>query len=154
LSTPKQLAARLREVYLSGTWIANTNYQAQLSNIKWEDAIYTNGQHNSIALLAFHINYYIDGLIQVLNGGDLLIKDKYSFDTPPITCEEDWQKLLTSFLHNAETFAQKVESLDEDQLNKPFIDIKYGTYLRNIEGVIEHGYYFLGQISLLRKMVG
>jgi hypothetical protein len=153
LSISKQLAARLREVYLSGTWIANTNYHDQLSDVTWQEASHTDGRHNSIALLTFHINYYLDGLIDVFNGGDLLIRDKYSFDMPPIICEEDWQKLLSYFFHNAETFAQKVESLHDDQLNEPFLDIKYGTYLRNIEGVIEHGYYHLGQISLLRKMV-
>jgi hypothetical protein len=37
--------------------------------------------------------------------------------------------------------------------DKPFIDEKYGTFLRNIEGVIEHSYYHLGQISLIRKMI-
>lgn len=28
-----------------------------------------------------------------------------------------------------------------------------GSYLRNIEGVIEHSYYHLGQISLIKKMI-
>lgn len=42
----------------------------------------------------------------------------------------------------------------EDRIfDQPFIDEKYGTVLRNIEGVIEHSYYHLGQISLIRKMI-
>jgi hypothetical protein len=37
--------------------------------------------------------------------------------------------------------------------DEPFVDEKYGTLLRNIEGVIEHSYYHLGQIALIRKMI-
>lgn len=50
-------------------------------------------------------------------------------------------------------FANQVEQMDETVLDQPFADEKYGTYLRNIEGVIEHSYYHLGQVSLIKKMV-
>ena len=43
--------------------------------------------------------------------------------------------------------------MDENIFDQPFIDAKYGTFLRNIEGVIEHSYYHLGQISLIRKLI-
>jgi len=43
--------------------------------------------------------------------------------------------------------------MTETQLEETFVDEKYGNYLRNIEGIIEHGYYHLGQISLLKKMI-
>lgn len=43
--------------------------------------------------------------------------------------------------------------MDDRILDKPFIDEKYGSYIRNIEGVIEHSYYHLGQIVLLKKMI-
>jgi hypothetical protein len=38
-------------------------------------------------------------------------------------------------------------------LDAVFVDAKYGDYARNIEGVIEHSYYHLGQVVLVRKMV-
>ncbi|HBC04915.1 MAG TPA: DUF1572 domain-containing protein, partial [Aequorivita sp.] len=41
---------------------------------------------------------------------------------------------------------------DDEKLNEIFADEKYGTYQRNIEGMIEHCYYHLGQISLLKKL--
>lgn len=50
-------------------------------------------------------------------------------------------------------FANGVEKMDESMLEQPFTDEKYGTYERNIEGVIEHCYYHLGQVSLLRKII-
>ncbi|HNU16091.1 MAG TPA: DUF1572 domain-containing protein [Chitinophagaceae bacterium] len=147
------IANRLREVLLNGHWIANTNYKEQLSNVSWEQATQKVFNLNTIAALTFHINYYLEGLLQVFNGGRLEISDKYSFDLPPIRSEADWNKLVNEFLNNSETFASQVENFSDDMLDMPFVDEKYGTYLRNIEGVIEHCYYHLGQISLIKKMI-
>ena len=72
---------------------------------------------------------------------------------PPIQSEEEWQQLVNTFLANAENFSAKVEGLPEQQLDESFVDPKYGTWLRNIEGVIEHSYYHLGQVSLIRKLI-
>lgn len=147
------LAARLREVFINGKWIANTNYREQIVSVTWEQAIQKVDNLNTIALLTFHINYYLQGLLIVLNGGGLEIRDKYSFELPEIKTEKDWSKLVNDFLSNSEKFADKVEQLADNILDQPFADEKYGSYLRNIEGVIEHSYYHLGQISLLRKLI-
>ena len=147
------IANRLREVLLNGKWIANTNFKEQILSVSWEQAIQKVDNLNTIALLTFHINYYLVGLSNVLNGGRLEIKDKYSFDLPEIKSEKDWNKLVNDFLNNSEMFAKQVEQLDESILEQPFVDKKYGSYLRNIEGVIEHSYYHLGQVSLIRKMI-
>jgi uncharacterized damage-inducible protein DinB len=147
------LASRLREVLLDGHWIANTNYKEQLESINWKMAIKKVDNLNTIAALAFHINYYMEGLLNVFNGGKLEISDKYSFDLPEIKTEQDWNHLLNRFLTNSENFASKVEQMDDAIFDQPFVDEKYGTYLRNIEGVIEHSYYHLGQVSLIRKMI-
>ena len=147
------LANRLREVLLNGKWIANTNYKEQLLSISWEQAIQKVENLNTIAALTFHINYYLDGLLRALESGELDISDKFSFDMPPITSKSDWDKLVATFLHNAEKFAETVEQMEDRTSDQPFFDEIYGTYQRNIEGVIEHCYYHLGQISLIRKMV-
>jgi len=149
----KIIADRLREVFLHGTWIANTNYKDQLEKITWKQAIEKVEDLNSIAALTYHINYYIDGLLKAFETGKLEIHDKYSFDLPPIKSETDWNKLMSGFLNNAEKFANKVEQMEDTTFDKPFIEQKYGTYYRNIEAQIEHSYYHLGQISLIRKMI-
>jgi len=148
-----EIANRLREVLLNGKWITNTNFKEQILSVSWEQAIQKVGNLNTIALLTFHINYYLQGVLNVFNGGKLEIRDKYSFDLPQITSEAGWEKLVADFLDNSEKFADKVELMDDSTFNQPFVDEKYGTYLRNIEGVIEHSYYHLGQISLIRKMI-
>ena len=154
MSRSKQLANRVREVLLNGHWIANTNFKEQIMQVDWMQATRKIGELNTIAHLVFHINYYLGGILQVLDGGALDIRDKYSFDLPPIQSEEEWQQLVKKFLTNAENFAAKVEDMPDHQLDGNFVDPKYGTWLRNIEGVIEHSYYHLGQVSLIRKLIG
>lgn len=148
----KYLAARTREVFLNGTWIANTNYRDQLMQTGWEDAVKKIGNLNSIAMLTFHINYYLEGLIVVFEGGALDIHDKYSFDLPEIHSEDEWDDLRNKLFLNAEKFSFLVEQMPDDKFETAFVDEKYGSYLRNIEAVIEHSYYHLGQISIIRKM--
>ncbi len=146
------IASRLREVLLNGRWIAYTNYREQIQSVNWQQATQKIGNLNTIAALTYHINYYLAGLLKAFENGKLEISDKYSFDLPPITSETDWNELVTDFLSNSEKFADRVEQMDDQQFDKPFIDEKYGTFLRNIEGVIEHSYYHLGQITLLKKL--
>ncbi|MCB9267066.1 MAG: DinB family protein [Lewinellaceae bacterium] len=147
------LANRLKEVLLNGRWIANTNYKELITSVSWEQATRKAGSLNTIAALAYHINYYLAGLLNVFDGGALEIRDKYSFRLPPIRSQQDWHKLVDEFLANAEKFVEKVAQMPDEKFDEPFVDEKYGDYWRNIEGVIEHSYYHLGQISLIRKLV-
>lgn len=147
------LANRLQEVLLSGRWIANTNFRQLITSVNWQQATHKISSVNTIAALTFHLNYYTEGILKVFSGGPLDIKDKYSFDLPPVESETDWSKLVNAFLGNAEAFVQQVRAMPEENLDLPFVDEKYGSYLRNIEGVIEHSYYHMGQVSILKKMI-
>jgi hypothetical protein len=138
---------------MDGKWVANTNFQEQIKSIDYHKAIQRVGPHNSIAALTHHINYYLVGIIQVFEGGPLDIRDKYSFDMPPMSTEEHWQKLVDDFCSNSKKFVDHVANMDESQFSQPFVDQKYGDYLRNIDGVIEHTYYHLGQIAMLQKIL-
>lgn len=149
----KELANRLAEVLLNGHWIANTNFKSQLENLTWKQATHKIGTLNTIAALTYHVNYYLAGIINVFNNGELEIRDKYSFDIPPIESESDWKRLKEEFITNSQIFIDRVFILTDSKLDEAFVDEKYGTYLRNIEGVIEHSYYHLGQISMINKML-
>lgn len=148
-----QIANRFREVILNGTWIANTNLKDQLVNLDWQIATKKVDLLNTIADLAQHIHYYISGIMNVFNGGSLDIKDQFSFNFPPIASQEQWNLFLNRFWNDAEEFARKVEVMSDDKLNSVFVDEKYGTFKRNIEAMIEHSYYHLGQIVLIKKML-
>lgn len=154
MSRNKTIAARVREVLLDGRWIANTNYKEQLSTVNWQQSTIKIAGLNTIAALTFHINYYLDGLLRAFENGKLDISDQYSFDAPAINSDADWSQLVQALASNAEKFAIAVEQMEDSLFDQPFIDEKYGTFLRNIEGVIEHSYYHLGQVVLIRKMIG
>ena len=148
------IANRLREVMLNGHFIANTNYREQLHALNWRDATQRVGNLNTIAALTYHINYYMAGILDAFETGKLTISDKYSFDLSPIQTEQDWQNLVETLLRNTGILADAIEKMTAEELNQPFFDEKYGTYLRNMEGVIEHSYYHLGQIVLIKKWLG
>ncbi|MEH6764461.1 MAG: DUF1572 domain-containing protein [Aequorivita antarctica] len=148
-----QLANRFREVLLNGTWVANTNYKDQLENLPLQIAQTKMGDLNTVAILAQHIHYYIKGVSVVFKGGILEIKDAYSFNFPPMTSETEWKAFLETFFNDAEEFATLVQQLPENKLNNVFTDKKYGTFQRNIEGMIEHCYYHLGQIVVIKKLI-
>jgi hypothetical protein len=43
--------------------------------------------------------------------------------------------------------------MPNDKLDSVFVYEKYGSYRRNIDAIIEHAYYHLGQIVLIKKMI-
>ena len=153
MKATNEMAKRFREVILNGTWVANTNYKQQLTGSNWETATAQLNGLNTIAMLVQHVHYYIKGVKNAFKGGGLTIKDMYSFDFPPIGSQDEWEKILIQFFNDAEAFASLIEAMPEDKLKAVFVEEKYGTYQRNIDGIIEHSYYHLGQIVLLKKMV-
>ena len=149
----EQLVERSKEVLLSGQWIAGTNIKEQIIDVDWKQAIAKVDSLNTIADLVFHINYYIDGVANVLEGGSLDIRDKYSFDAPPINSEEDWKNRIEKFCKDSDRFIMLIGKMSDKDLLQPFVDEKYGIYLRNIEAILEHSYYHFGQIVLIKKLL-
>jgi uncharacterized damage-inducible protein DinB len=148
-----QMANRFREIILNGTWVANTNFKDQLFDSDWKTATTKINNLNTIAVLVQHIHYYIGGILNVFNGGTLDIRDKYSFNFPPIESQHQWETFLSKFWEDAESFALLIEQMSDAKLEDSFDHEKYGTYRRNIDGMIEHAYYHLGQIVLIKKMI-
>jgi len=153
MTKSEQLANRLREVILNGTWIANTNFKDQIENLDWTISTKKVESLNTISILAQHIHYYIVGIKKVFDNGKLEIRDKYSFNFPPIESQIEWEVFKNKFWNDTEKLAELIEKMPEGQLNENFVDEKYGSYLRNIDGMIEHCYYHLGQIALIKKII-
>lgn len=147
-----QIALHLKQVYFGGNW-TTSNFKDQLADVSWQEANFALKERNSIATLLFHCNYYIAGLIPVLQGGSLDIKDKFSFDCPNITCDADWEQLKNNSWDEVTLFTSLIEQLPDSCLFEVFVEVKYGNYYRNLSGVIEHCHYHLGQIALLKKEV-
>ena len=154
MSQAAALAQRLQEVILEGTWIANTNFKKELDNTALDDVSIQIKTYNTVAVLAQHIHYYIAGVKQVFLGGELSISDKFSFDFEPMLSDEAWQNFLALFWKDTEELVNLIKTLTNDQLDAIFVKEAYGSYKRNIEALIEHSYYHLGQIVLLLKTEG
>lgn len=148
-----ELAARGEEVFLSGKWIAQTNVNEVLSGVSLAEATRKIHTLNTLADLTFHLNYYLEGLLQVFAGGKLEIRDEFSFNTPALHTESDWRMLRASLLENAGKFSQVISTFTQDDLAMPFAGGQYGSVKKNIDGTIEHAYYHLGQMVLIRKLI-
>jgi hypothetical protein len=152
MNLASQIAKHLRDVHFGGNWTA-VNMRSELADVTWQQATTKVYSFNTIATLVFHANYFVDVAMKVLQGGLLNGNDKYSFDHPPINSREDWERMLEKSWADAETFASLIEELPESRLWEDFVDGKYGTYYRNLQGIIEHTHYHLGQITLIKKML-
>lgn len=152
LNLAPQLSLQFSEVFLDGNWVA-TNYKSQLEDLNYDEAFAKVANHNTIALLTFHINYYIEGVLKAMDNGSLDIRDKYSFDMPHDMDSDRWNDLKNSFYNNAELMASRIAAMSDREIMAPFVERKYGNNYRNIHALIEHGFYHLGQLVLIKKLL-
>lgn len=152
MKTSSLIAKHFREFHKGGNW-TGTNLEETLKEVDWKVATSNLQNLNSIAALVFHINYYMEAIIGVLNGGPLNAHDKYSYDLIPIDSEEDWNKLIEIVSKNAEKLEKLMENFPDSNLTDIFSDEKHGNYYRNFHGMIEHCYYHLGQIVIIKKLL-
>ncbi|HEY8959707.1 DinB family protein [Chitinophaga sp.] len=151
MSSVKQISKHFRDVHFGGNW-TSVNLKDTLADVDWKQATTKVQDLNTIAVLVFHINYYVGAILNVLRGNPLDAHDKYSFDLAPISSEEEWRQLVAKSFAEVEQLAAAIDELDDAILHQDFADPRYGSYYRNLLGVIEHTHYHLGQISLIKKM--
>lgn len=148
----QQVAKHFREVYFGGNW-TSVNLKEVLSGLSWQEATLSVHSANSIAALVFHMNYFVCAVLNVMKGGQLDAHDKFSFDLPPVKSQSDWEQLFEKTFTDATEFAKLAEQMPDERLVKDFAGSKYGSYFRNILGIIEHNHYHLGQIVILKKII-
>ena len=147
-----KIAKHIREFYFGKNWTWS-DLTEQLSDVSYAEAIFKIDDVNTILDLTFHIHYYVQAVTKVLLGGPLEAHDKYSFMHPEINTKEEWKAFKNNIFIEAEQFAKLVEALPDNKIDQLLDQEKYGDYFRNLHGVIEHGYYHLGQIVILKKLI-
>ena len=85
--------------------------------------------------------------------GDLTMRDALSFSLDENLDEDVWDTLKQKIIQNAEEVASYIESLSQTELEADFYSQKYGSWQRNLEGLVHHGYYHLGQMVLIKKLI-
>lgn len=151
MSFAQQLANHIHGFYF-GPNQTGVHLEQALADVDLDWAQRKVGDHNSILALVFHIDYYVRGLTEVLRGGDLTIRDKYSYDYPILTSEVAWLKMKTDVLANGKVFGDMIGAMDDQALNGAFVKPQYGNNYRNFAGMVEHAHYHLGQILLIKKL--
>jgi hypothetical protein len=151
MNLAQQLARHLREVHFGENWTWS-NLKDHLKDLSWEEATLAIYSCNSIATLVFHMNYYLNAVSDRVRGNPLTAKHELSLVHPPIQNQQDWEKMVTQTWTDAENFARFIEQMPEGKLWEN-ISEKYGSFYRNIQGVIEHNHYHLGQIVVLKKII-
>ncbi len=148
----EQIAKHLRDIHFGGNWTAS-NLKDKLADVTWQQATTPVDSFHTIAALVYHMNYFVNATLKVLQGGPLDAKDKFSFDHPPILSQADWEKLLDKTWADVENLASLIERLPEKMLWETFVDERYGNYYRCLHGPIEHCHYHLGQIALMKSII-
>lgn len=149
----EQLAKHLRDVHFGGNW-STISYRQTLEDVSWETAIKRKRDDlKSIATLSYHATYYVNTLINALKEAALDSKDALSFEHPVINSDDDWRKMLERMWTNAEEAALLLAELPDERLGEPFVEEKYGTWFRNVAGIIEHLHYHLGQVVIIKKLL-
>lgn len=147
-----QLAEHVRQVYFGGNYTA-VNLKEQVTGLTLDQVRTSVNGLNSILRLTYHIHYYARAIHRVLAGGSLDSRDALSFDHPVIETQEAWESFLDTIWQEAEELIDRIEALPSETIWEHFVDPKYGTYYRNIQGMVEHSHYHLGQISLVKKLI-
>ncbi|MEM7161951.1 MAG: DUF1572 domain-containing protein [Bacteroidota bacterium] len=146
------LAKHLENVHFGGNW-CGVDLRDLLKDVDLQLALKKFRSSHSLAELTFHLNYYIEGLIEVFKGGELSIKDKFSYDIPEIKSEEEWERMKAQSFRNATEFSNLLSHMNEDKMGEVFVEEKYGIYFSNVLGIIEHCHYHLGQMVLLKRFL-
>lgn len=148
----KQLSLHLHQVFFGGNWTWS-NLKDQLEGVTWQQATQKTNDLNTILALTYHIYYYVEALLKVVDGKPLDSKDKYSFDHPLVASENDWEEFKAKVFDDVTRLTEKIAEIPDSDLDQTFVDPKYGHYHRNLLGLIEHTHYHLGQIAIIKKMI-
>lgn len=152
METSAHLATHIKNVYYGGNWTVS-NFKEILEDVSWQEATTQVYGCNTIATLVFHTSYFLHVINRVLDGGPLDGSDKLSFNHPPINNNQDWEAQIQDALTAANTMSILTAKVPNTTLWQDFSDSKYGNYFRNIQGIIEHCHYHLGQIAIIKKIV-
>jgi hypothetical protein len=151
MNITKEIARHIREIHVGINW-TQVNMKEVLADINYEEAIERPISENSIAVLVYHMNFYLNLVHERLKGGGLVFNHEDSFIISSMQSEDDWQKLKDKTFADAENFALSIEKFPEGKLFDD-ISVETGSYYKNMHGVTEHNHYHLGQIVLLKKII-
>jgi hypothetical protein len=148
-----EIARHIRQIHFGNNW-SDIDMTTTLADVTWQQAVATPIPNaNSIAVLVFHTNFYLTYVHTSIKEGVYKFDHDDSFKAPPIESEADWQALLQKTWDDAEAFAQTVEKLTVGRNFYNAMPPFQNSFYKNLQGVVEHNHYHLGQIVMLKKLL-
>jgi len=151
-SIGSELADHLYQVYHGGNW-TSVNIRSVLEDISIDEIHVSLNNANSILTLVSHMHYYVHALHGVLKGDGLHAKDELSFSHPEIQTIVEWDAFVNGLFEETNSVCNLLRVVEDERWSTVFTDAKYGTWMRNVLGIIEHLHYHLGQIVILKKEI-
>ncbi|RNI35777.1 DinB family protein [Hanamia caeni] len=146
------IAAHLQEAFEGNNW-SDVNVKDTLDGITFRQATHvTNASPNTIAALLYHMTFYNKAIKQRLQGIEPEISAANGFDLQPITSEHDWVQLKKNAFDTVNELASAIRDFPDERLPEES-PVGKGSFYKKLQGVIEHNYYHLGQIVILKNLI-
>lgn len=147
------IAQHIMEVFEGDNW-TDVNMKDTLHDVDYRQAAtVTKASYNTIAALLHHLSFYNEIVSMRLLGINPEIDEINGFNVPTIKNEHDWQQLKDAAFASAANLADAVRKFPEERLEELTVT-GHSTYYKTLHGIAEHTHYHLGQIVLLKKLIG
>lgn len=145
------IAQHIIEAHEGGNWTGNSIREV-LKDVSIAVATaQTTASVNTIASLLHHLTYWNNVMIMRISGVAIEIPEINGFDVPQISTEEEWTKLQADNLKSAHDLASAISVFEKHDLNEPILP-GYSSAYKSFHGCIEHIYYHLGQITMIKQL--
>jgi uncharacterized damage-inducible protein DinB len=146
------IATHLQEAFAGNNW-SEVNVKDTLDGITYPEAVMvTSASSNTIAALLYHMTFYNRAITQRLQGIEPEISAANGFDLQPISSEHDWEQLKKNAFDTVNELARAIRHFPDERLEEENPKGK-GSFYKKLQGVIEHNYYHLGQIVILKNLI-
>lgn len=146
------LSNNILNVFEGNNW-TDVSISGVLSGISYSQAnTVTPASKNTIAGLTHHLLYWNKVIMQRMQGDDPFIPDSNGFDVGELTSEEAWQKLVTDVRQSFIDLSTAIRDFPQDRL-QDLTKSGRSTIADNLYGIIEHAYYHLGQMLIIKNLL-
>lgn len=145
----------LAQIFQGEPWVGN-NLSTTLDQVSASDAAtHWLTEAHSIWEIVLHLKAWRSFLLHKLKGDqhfNIEQGEPEDWPTPPEATEEAWQQTLQDLTQNQAEISDLLENWQDEQLESTVPGRPYSFYTL-IHGIIQHDYYHIGQISLIKKQI-
>lgn len=146
----ERISELFEKIYHGDSWIGET-LMGTLETISAETAAKKTNPWNSIWEITNHIISWRENVLQRVQGSIKNAPPDNYFTAVKYQSEQAWQNTLQNLKNSQENWIGFLKKMNEADLEKIYPD-NNASYYHNIQGIVQHDAYHLGQIILLAKM--